>query len=518
MPRTTARRSTEASNPKKKAPSKKTSGAEIREVARTKFGYEDLRPGQEEAILSLLSRQDTLVVMPTGSGKSAIYQISGLMVKGAVLVISPLIALQKDQVDSINAQGSEAEALVINSTQKSSEFGENLERIEAKNCKFIFLAPEQLRKEDTITALEKAGISLFVVDEAHCVSEWGHDFRPDYLQLSTAIQRLKHPTVLAMTATASPQVREEIVLRLGLRKPKVLIGGFDRPNIRLRVDHFEEQGKKLEALLHHVRWADKPGIVYVGTRKMAETIMHSLEEEGVNALFYHGGLKGTERDEIQEKFMGDEAEVIIATNAFGMGIDKADIRFVYHFDAPDSLDAYYQEIGRAGRDGETADAILFFRQQDIGAQAFRTGQGKVDATQLETIAESLSERDEPVEPEELADEVSLSTRKLTNALHRLEDAGAVEVLPTGEIQIAEGTDITDAAQEAAEQQERRKDRNKERLQEMRDYADAKTCRRELLLRYFGDDFAGPCNSCDNCERESPEAVVELEGGTRREVA
>ncbi|MFL6449775.1 MAG: RecQ family ATP-dependent DNA helicase [Bryobacteraceae bacterium] len=517
MPRTTARRSTGASKPKK-APSKASTAAQIREIARNNFGYKDLRPGQEEAIGSLLSNQDTLIVMPTGSGKSAVYQIAGLAMKGAVLVISPLIALQKDQVDSINAQESEAEALVINSTQKSSEFEENLARIEAKCCKFIFLAPEQLRKTETIDALEKAGISLFVVDEAHCVSEWGHDFRPDYLQLSSAIQRLGHPTVLAMTATASPQVREEIVYRLGMERPKILIGGFDRPNIRLRVDHFQKEDKKLEALLHHVRWAEKPGIVYVGTRKMAETIMTSLEEEGVSALFYHGGLKGAEREEIQERFMNGEAEVIVATNAFGMGIDKADIRFVYHYDAPDSLDAYYQEIGRAGRDGEKAEAILFFRQQDIGAQAFHTGQGKVEPKQLETIAETLSEKNEPVEPKELAGEMNLSTRKLTNALHRLEDAGAVEVLPTGEVQLAEGTDIADATQEAAEQQEQRKERNKERLREMRDYADTPTCRRELLLRYFGDEFTGPCHNCDNCEREDPEAIVEVEGGTRREVA
>ncbi|MFL6416646.1 MAG: RecQ family ATP-dependent DNA helicase [Bryobacteraceae bacterium] len=517
MPSTTARRSTGASR-SKNVSSKKKRGSDISEIARNKFGYKELRPGQEAAITSLLNHQDTLVVMPTGSGKSAIYQITGLMIEGAVLIISPLIALQKDQVDSINAGADEAEALVINSTQKTSEFEENLARIEQKCCNFIFLAPEQLRKDETIAALEKAGISLFVVDEAHCVSEWGHDFRPDYLQLKTAIERLGHPTVLAMTATASPQVREEIIERLGLSKPKLLIGGFDRPNIHLRVDHFEEEDKKLEALLHHVRWADKPGIVYVGTRKMAETIMRSLDEEGVSALFYHGGLKGSAREEIQERFMNGEADVIIATNAFGMGIDKADIRFVYHYHAPDSLDAYYQEIGRAGRDGEKADAILFFRQQDIGAQAFRTGQGKVDTKQLEAIAETLSERDEPVEVKELADEVSLSDRKLTNALHRLQDAGAVEVLPTGEVQLADGADISEATEEAAEQQERRKERNKERLQEMRDYADATTCRRELLLRYFGDDFTGRCNNCDNCERESPEAIAEVEGGTRREVA
>ena len=517
MPRTTSRRSTGASKSEKVPDTTKT-GREIRAVAKNKFGYEGLRPGQEEAIVSLLNGQDALVVMPTGSGKSAIYQITGMMIDGTVLVISPLIALQKDQVDSINAGENEAEALVVNSTQKASEFEETLTRIESKCCKFIFLAPEQLRKDETIAALEKAGISLFVVDEAHCVSEWGHDFRPDYLQLSTAIERLKHPNVLAMTATASPQVREEIVERLGLKKPKVLIGGFDRPNIHLRVDHFEEEDKKVEALLHHVRWAKKPGIVYVGTRKMAETIMKSLDEEGVGALFYHGGLKGPEREEIQERFMNGEAEVIVATNAFGMGIDKADIRFVYHYDAPDSLDAYYQEIGRAGRDGEKADALLFFRQQDIGAQAFRTGQGKVDTSQLESLAETLSEKGEPVEPKELAQEMNLSSRKLTNALHRLEDAGAVEILPTGEVELAEGTDINEAAEEAAEQQEQRKERNKERLREMRDYADAKTCRRELLLQYFGDDFAGPCLNCDNCERENPETVAEVEGGTRREVA
>jgi ATP-dependent DNA helicase RecQ len=320
-----------------------------------------------------------------------------------------------------------------------------------------------------------------------------------------------------MTATASPHVREEIVQRLGLKKPNILIGGFDRPNIHLRVDHFKEQDKKLEALLHHVRWAEKPGIVYVATRKMAEAIMRSLDEEDVSALFYHAGLKASEREEIQERFMDGESEVIVATNAFGMGIDKADIRFVYHYDAPDSLDAYYQEIGRAGRDGDKADAILFFRQQDIGAQAFHTGQGKVDTKQLETIAETLSDKDEPVEPKELAGEVELSARKLTNALHRLQDAGAVEVLPTGEVQLTEGADIAEAAEQAAEQQEERKEHNKERLREMRDYADATTCRRELLLRYFGDDFTGPCKNCDNCERENPELAIEMEGGTRREV-
>ncbi|MBV9572940.1 MAG: ATP-dependent DNA helicase RecQ, partial [Acidobacteriales bacterium] len=378
--------------------------------------------------------------------------------------------------------------------------------------------PEQLRKEETIEALNQARIALFVVDEAHCISEWGHDFRPDYLQLGHAVERLKHPTTLAMTATASARVRGEIIERLGMRKPKVLVGGFDRPNIYLRVDHFKEEDKKMEALIHRVRWAERPGIVYVGTRKAAETIMRSLAEEGIEALYYHAGLKAAEREEIQNKFMSGEAEVIIATNAFGMGIDKADIRFVYHYDAPDSLDSYYQEIGRAGRDGEKAEAVLFFRQEDIGAQAYHTGQGKVDTKQLEEVVEAIAEQDQPVTPQQIVEEVSLSARKLTGAIQRLEDVGVVETLPTGEVQLAENADVEGALEEAAEQGEQRKEMNKERLSQMREYADTSSCRREHLLQYFGDDFHGPCNSCDNCEAANPHIAVDPSVGTRREVA
>ena len=491
---------------------------DIRSVAQKKFGYTELRRGQEEAIRALLLKQDTLVVMPTGAGKSAIYQIAGLMMDGPVLVISPLIALQKDQVDSIQSQDTPAEAVLINSTQKASELRENLEQIQKGRYKFIFLAPEQLRKEETIEALSKAKIALFAVDEAHCISEWGHCFRPDYLHLGHAAERLNYPVVLAMTATASARVREEIMGRLGMQKPKVLVGGFDRPNIYLRVDHFKEEEKKMEALLHHVRWAEKPGIVYTGTRKTAETIMRSLAEEGTEALYYHAGLKAAEREEIQNKFMSGNAEVIMATNAFGMGINKADIRFVYHYDASDSLDSYYQEIGRAGRDGEKAEAILFFREQDIGAQAFHTGQGKIQMEQLEEVVKAMAEQDQPVTPQEIAEGTNFSARKLTGALQRLEDAGVVETLPTGEVQLRESAQVEEAIQEAAEQQELRQEMNKERLRQMREYADTGSCRREHLLRYFGDDFHGPCRNCDNCEAASPGLAMDPSMGTRREVA
>lgn len=507
MPATKKRRSATAKNKN-----------DIVEVAKKNFGFDHLRPGQEEAVRALLANQDTLVVMPTGSGKSAIYQIAGLMMEGSVLVISPLIALQKDQVDSINSQNGQAEAVVVNSTQRVAQAREALEKIEEGQGKFIFLAPEQLRKQETIESLESAGISLFVVDEAHCISEWGHDFRPDYLELGPFIERLRHPVVLAMTATASRQVRDEIVERLGMRSVKIFVHGFDRPNIYLRVDHFDTAEKKLEALVHRVRWADKPGIVYVSTRKAAEEIMRLLDEEDIHALFYHGGLKRSGRCEIQDQFMSGKAEVIVATNAFGMGIDKADIRFVYHYDISESLDAYYQEIGRAGRDGEKAEAVLFFRHEDLGLAKFRSGEGKLETEQIEEVAEAIADRKQPVEREEIAGEANLSERKLTSAIHRLEDVGAVRVLPSGELRLAEDADLGEAARDAAEEQEHRRKMKQERLRQMQEYAGTSACRREHLLRYFGDAFQGPCHNCDNCEATTPGMKVDPSVGTRREVA
>ncbi len=510
---TTAKRSRQRS--RRASPPK---SADILSLAKKDFGFERLRPGQEEAIRSLLAKRDTLVVMPTGSGKSAIYQIAGILLPGSVLVISPLIALQKDQVDSINRSEGACSAVVINSLLKRTELRENLDCVANGSCKFIFLAPEQLQKDETIQALGQTKISMIAIDEAHCISEWGHDFRPDYLQLGRVIESLRHPVIIAMTATASQRVREEIIERLAMKKPSIFIGGFDRPNIHLRVDHFEEQAKKLEAVIHRTRWAEKPGIVYAGTRRAAEGIMHRLAEEGINALFYHGGLNGSDRRNIQDRFMSGDAEVIVATNAFGMGIDKPDIRFVYHYDAPDSLDSYYQEIGRAGRDGERADAILFFRKEDIGSQAFHTGSGKIDPEHLTQVAEVIAEEHQPASPEDLAERTDLSARKFTSALQQLEEVEAVEVLPSGDVQLARHVDLEQAAEAAAERQLERTEANKEALEQMRAYADLTTCRREHLLRYFGDEFTGPCRNCDNCEAGHPEIDVDPTVGTRREVA
>jgi ATP-dependent DNA helicase RecQ len=491
----------------------KKSSADILSIAHKHFNYDSLRPGQEEAVRSLLEGRDTLVVQPTGAGKSAIYQIAGLMIEGTTVVISPLIALQKDQADSINSNDA-AEAVIVNSQQPAAEHRDTLEKIEDGDVEYIFLAPEQLRRQETIHRLDAANVSLFVVDEAHCITEWGHDFRPDYLQIAPAIERLGHPTVLAMTATASREVRSEIVERLGMRDPKVIVQGFDRPNITLRVEHFETEDEKFDALIRSVNWADKPGIVYVSTRKTAERIMSELAEAGVHALFYHAGLKAKEREHIQEQFMAGNAEVIVATNAFGMGVDKADIRFVYHYDIPGSLDAYYQEIGRAGRDGEKAEAILFYRDANVGVQKFRTGQGKLETAQVQKVAEVIAGQDGPVAPEQVSEEVELSDRKVTTALHRLADVGAVELLPTGDVQVKDDANLAEAASQAVEEQQEHQDKRREKLCQMQEYAESTGCRREILLRYFGDEFEPPCHNCDNCEDSSTGSGA----GTRREVA
>jgi ATP-dependent DNA helicase RecQ len=486
-------------------------------VALDRFGLKELRPGQREPIESLLEGQDTIVIQPTGAGKSAIYQIAGLMIDGVTVVVSPLIALQKDQADSIRSTNA-AEAVVVNSLQRAAEYRETVQKIDEGHVEYIFLAPEQLQRAETIDRLEAANVSLFVVDEAHCISDWGHDFRPDYLQIAAVIERLGHPTVLALTATAAADVRAEIADRLGMRNPRKFIHGFDRPNISLRVEEFQAEDDKMDALVKRVQWADKPGIVYVASRKNAERITADLEERGVDALFYHAGLKREQRDSIQERFMSGAAEVIIATNAFGMGIDKSDIRFVYHFDIPGSLDAYYQEIGRAGRDGERAEAVLFYRHANIGTQKFRTGQGKLDTAQVRSVAEVVAREDGPVETREVAEAVGLSGRKVASALHRLEDVGAVQVLPTGEVQLSEGADVVEAAQRASEEQASHQEHRRQKLAAMEQYADATSCRREIILRYFGDEQQKPCGNCDNCEAAGTVPDASRSGGTRREVA
>ena len=470
----------------------------IDRVAREAFGFEALRPGQREAIESVLDGRDTLVVMSTGSGKSAIYQIAGLLTEGATVVVSPLIALQRDQVEDL-AERAAGGAAQLNSSLPASERDRALAELAENALEFLFLAPEQLANDEVLAELAVAGPSLLVVDEAHCVSEWGHDFRPEYLRVGAAAEALGRPPILALTATAAPPVRDEIAERLGLRDPVVLVRGFDRPNIRLAVERFHgEQGaaRKLRALQEAVEAAPKPGIVYVATRRQAEQLAASLCERGVTAASYHAGMRSAERDAVQERFMDSELEVVVATIAFGMGIDKADVRWVFHSEVSESLDAYYQEIGRAGRDGGPALAVLFYRSEDLGLRRFFSTGGHVEVDEIARVLDAVGGG--VSDPAALQDATDLSETKLASALARLEEAGAVHVLPSGAVERASG-EAAAGVRAAAEAEEKRRVFDRSRVDMMRGYAEADGCRREFLLSYFGEPFRPPCGCCDNCD-------------------
>jgi ATP-dependent DNA helicase RecQ len=281
---------------------------------------------------------------------------------------------------------------------------------------------------------------------------------------------------------------------------KALESPIDLPNISLRVDPFSTREEKHDAVLRRVEYADKPGIVYVATHRNAETIAADLKQIGVGAAFFHGGLKAKEREEIQDRFLGGDVPVIVATNAFGMAIDKPDIRFVYHADVSESLDSYYREIGRAGRDQKPAEAVLFYRPQDISAQQYKTGAGNVDTWALESVAQALAHHRRAASRDDLARETSLSARKLSTIVHKLEEVGAATQLDSGKIKVAPGQSVTDIAEAAVSLQKRQQDERKRRLDQMRAYAECRTCRRAFLLRYFGANLTEPCGNCDSCER------------------
>src|SRR3954447_23158719 len=319
----------------------------IERAAREVFGFEELQPGLKQAVERVLDGCDTLAVMSTGYGKSAIYQIAALLIPGPTVVVSPLIALQSDQVTELEREHAGG-AAAVSSIVGAAGRREALDELSEGSLEFLFLSPEQLANDDLLAEVAAARPSLFVVDEAHLISEWGHDFRPDYLKLGAVAETLGRPPVLALTATAAPPVRDEIVERLGMRSPEVIVRGFDRPEIWLGVERFHAERSKREALLERVAAEPKPGIVYAATRRLSEELAGELPEHGVSAVAYHAGLSRRARMAAQEAFMAEEVEVVVATTAFGMGVDKPNVRFVFHSEPADSVDSYYQELGRGG--------------------------------------------------------------------------------------------------------------------------------------------------------------------------
>ena len=448
-----------------------------------RFGFTDLHDEQLAAMCAIMAGQDTLTILPTGAGKSAIYQVPAPLLPGPTVVISPLLALQQDQIASLTARRQTSLVAVrLSSAEGKTERAEALRALRAGDAEFVFLTPEQFADPEHVAQIRALKPSLIAVDEAHCVSTWGHDFRPDYLQLKRVIRELGRPPVVALTATASPPVREDISTRLGLRKPVVVIGELDRPNLFLESVQCPDEEYRWRRLVARIKESEPPGIVYAPTRRETEELAKRLQD----AVAYHGGMSNGERERAHEDFLADKVPVLVATTAFGMGIDKPNIRWVNHVGLPDSPDSYLQEIGRAGRDGRPAQVLLLHRTEDSGLRKFFSTV-TVDAEEITELAALLRIEPEPVTRAQLEEATGLAPRRLSQLLTLLEEVGAARSLARGRFHSQRyGPEPAEAADLVAEHAERRQTVQRSRLDMMRLYAETDQCRGRLLLAYFGE--------------------------------
>ena len=465
-----------------------------REQLREVFGYGEFLPGQAEVVASVLSGRDTLAVLPTGGGKSVCYQLPALLLDGLTLVVSPLLALMKDQVDALTRNGVAAAA--INSTVPREEQGDILRRAADGDLRLLYVAPERFSDGRFVAALRGVSVALLAIDEAHCISQWGHDFRPSYRDLGAARARLGSPPIVALTATADPRVRDDIVGRLGLADPDVRIAGFDRPNLRFHALRVRSQKEKLDQIadLLQALGGEASAIVYCATRKRVESLSAALQARRIRCARYHAGLPEEDRVRIQNAFARDSVRIIIATNAFGLGIDKPDVRLVVHHDLPESIEAYYQEAGRAGRDGDPAECVLYYAPRDRGLREFFIELSHPSPETVLEVYRALVRRggdreiiDDLVDREETPGVNAAVQALVESGLAQRQGRFAWALRPEGEDEI----DLAGLEEHRAHATAK--------LDTMQSYAESATCLRARVLDYFGEvDGARACGNCGPC--------------------
>jgi ATP-dependent DNA helicase RecQ len=482
----------------------------IRRLLNTVFGIAQLRDGQQRVIDSVLDGKDTLAIMPTGSGKSLCYQIPARILEGMTIVVSPLISLMKDQLEKLEELG--VQAVQVNSSLHAEEERNALAAIAEERCTIVFCTPERLVSPEFVALLKGVKVALVVVDEAHCISQWGHDFRPAYLEMAGSLEALGRPPVLALTATATEEVMDDIGRQLSRPRMNVINTGIYRPNLHYRVQQVTNADEKLEQALRLVHETEGKGIVYAATVKVAEEVYHRLQEAGESVTIYHGKLAAAERKANQDLFMDDERRIMVATNAFGMGIDKPDTRFVVHMQIPANLEAYYQESGRAGRDGKDAECTLLFLQDDKRVQQFFLVKHYPSADEIRAVYEAVRKlaEAETATPERVEDVASdLAGAHLKVSLKLLKDAKLLRQNRKLAWSVTATEPKANLFEAMAEVYRQKQEHDKEALEQMVSYAVSGFCRWKVLLDYFGDEVDGfeKCCRCDNC-LNPPAAVLE----------